>query len=412
MTFLGTLKQEFSFIKGNYAILVTSWILLDFATELPGTYYSLYVLNLGATETILGVIGFSSFLALASMQFPGGYLTDKFGRRWLITSMTLGVGSCYLFYAFAPSWHAILIGAVLMNVINSIYQPALSAMIADSLPPERRGMGFGIIMLIANVSTTPGPYFAGILHNRFGLDMGMRIGYGVTVGLFVAAVILRLKLKETVVRTSKLTFHELLRAYPVGLKEGFAVWKRVPSSAFYMTLSSVVNSFGFAFVQLYLVVYAVRVLGIAESVWPFVLMILFVTMIALAIPAGKIVDKVNRKVPILVGLVLAGVAMWLFVNGDFVRVVVALILFGVANVTLNAGWSALQVDLVPKEERGKVSGFNNFANCVMMALGNLIGGFLYDNVAPWVPFYGMIAMLIPSFVLMLFLVHEPEKREE
>ena len=91
MPSIGNLKSEFSFIKGNYAVMVISWILVDFAVELPATYFSLYVLGLGATETILGVIGLSQFLALASLQFPGGYLADKYGRKWLISSMTFGV---------------------------------------------------------------------------------------------------------------------------------------------------------------------------------------------------------------------------------------------------------------------------------------------------------------------------------
>ena len=81
MTFLGTLRKEFLFIKGNYAVMITSWIMIDFAMELPATYYGLYVLGLGATETILGAIGLAQFLALASTQFPGGYLADKYGRK-------------------------------------------------------------------------------------------------------------------------------------------------------------------------------------------------------------------------------------------------------------------------------------------------------------------------------------------
>ena len=60
------LLEEFSFIEGNYAIVVIRWILIDFAGEIPATYYALYVLNLGATETILGIIGLMGFLALAS----------------------------------------------------------------------------------------------------------------------------------------------------------------------------------------------------------------------------------------------------------------------------------------------------------------------------------------------------------
>src|SRR3972149_1265328 len=136
MPFLGTLKREFSFIRGNYAILVASWIIVDFASELPATYFGLYVLGLGATETILGVIGLSQFLALASLQFPGGYLADKYGRKWLISTMTFGVALSFILYAIAPSWPFILVGVVLLSIFNSTYQPALNALISDSLPPE------------------------------------------------------------------------------------------------------------------------------------------------------------------------------------------------------------------------------------------------------------------------------------
>jgi len=110
---IDSLKSEFSFIKGNYAVMVISWILVDFAVELPATYFSLYVLGLGATETILGVIGLSQFLALASLQFPGGYLADKYGRKWLISTMTFGVALSFILYAIAPSWSVILVGVVL-----------------------------------------------------------------------------------------------------------------------------------------------------------------------------------------------------------------------------------------------------------------------------------------------------------
>jgi len=85
------LKQEFYFIEGNYLILIISWILMDFAGELPGTYYSDYVIQLGGSATILGLITLVSMLAMASVQFPGGYLADKYGRRWLISTLTFGV---------------------------------------------------------------------------------------------------------------------------------------------------------------------------------------------------------------------------------------------------------------------------------------------------------------------------------
>jgi MFS family permease len=415
MPFVDKLRKEFSFIKGNYAVLVVSWILIDFAMELPATYYSLYVLGLGATETILGMIGLFSFLALASMQFPGGYLADKFGRKWLISSMTFGVALSFILFAIAPSWHFILIGTVLMSLFNSTYQPALMAMIADSVPSERRGMGFGIIMLITSASTTPGPFVAGILYSHFGGDVvqSMRVGYGIVVVLFLIAAFLRvLRLKETVINSQKPSLSELFQSYPTALKESFGVWKTLPRSMFYLFLSGVVTTFGFAAVQLYFVIYAVEELLIDKIVWPLILTALFVTMIVLAVPMGKIVDKFNRKLPLLGAYLMFGVSMWLFVNGDLFKLFVSLVLVGAAQVMMNSAFSALQADLTPKEQRGKVNGFTNFVNFILMAFGSLMGGFLYEHVSPQLPFFLAMVSTVPSFVLTLALVHEPEKREE
>jgi MFS family permease len=413
MAFRNRIEKEFSFIKGNYAILVVTWILIDFASEIPATYYALYVLRLGATETILGIIGLAGFFALASMQFPGGYLADKFGRKWLVTSMTFGVALSFILYAIAPSWIFILIGTVLANFFNSIYQPALMAMISDSLPSKKRGMGFGIIMLITSTATTPGPLVAVLLYNQFGLEQGMRMAYGIVVGLFLIAAILRFRLKETFIDTPRPSWKEFFSSYPTSLRESVRVWKKVPRSMFYLFLSGAIMMFGVATVQVYLVVYAVNVLHVDAAIWAYVLLALPVTMIVLSIPIGKFVDKINRKVPILVAYAFTFVSLLLFANGWFILLLfLALVFQGVGLVMMNAGSNALQADLTPRESRGKVQGFSSFVNYIVMALGAAMGGFLYDHFFPSLPFYLSMGLVIPAFLLMLAMVHEPQERQE
>ncbi len=413
MPFLDTLRNEFSFIKGNYAVLVMSWILVDFAVELPATYYGLYVLDLGATETILGVIGLSQFFALASMQFPGGYLADKYGRKWLISTMTFGVGLSMILYAVAPSWPFILVGAVLLGLFNSTYQPALNAMISDSLPPERRGMGFSIVSLISAASTTPSPAVAGLLRANLGLIPGMRVAYGITVALFMVAGFFRLFfLKETVATSTRPRIREIIRSYPIALRESFGVWKRVSRSMLYLFLSFSVAIFGFSATNLYTVIYATRVLLIDEVLWGFIIAIVPITTIIMAIPVGKLVDKIRRKIPILVSLCLFGLSILVFLYADLVQVVVSLIILGAGNVMLNASFGALQTDLTPQEERGKVSGFINFALYIVLAAGSFTGGYLYEHMTPQTPFILAIATFLASSLLTLVLVREPERREE
>lgn len=132
----------------------------------------------------------------------------------------------------------------------------------------------------------------------------------------------------------------------------------------------------------------------------------------MAIPVGKLVDKIRRKIPILASTLLFGLSMWIFVNGDLAKVILSLILLGAGNVMLNASFGALQADLTPQEQRGKVSGFINFANYIVLAAGSLVGGYLYEHVSPQSPFMLAIATVLPSFLLTLALVKEPERREK
>ncbi|MCJ7759884.1 MFS transporter [Candidatus Bathyarchaeota archaeon] len=166
------IKRQFSFITGNYRVLVVSWIIMDLATEMPTPNFQYYVQALGGTGLELGIIGLANFLCLALVAFPGGYLADKYGRRQLITTMTFGLALSFLLFAFAGSWHLVLVGTI-MNSLCLIYQPALFAMVQDSVPVERRGMGSTIMQLIYGVFNTPGPIIAGFLLLQFGLITSM-----------------------------------------------------------------------------------------------------------------------------------------------------------------------------------------------------------------------------------------------
>src|SRR3989304_7744364 len=155
------LRREFSFITGNYFILIVSWMIMDIAMEMPHPYYQQYVDALGGKTfpMALGIIGCANFFAMALVAIPGGFLADKYGRRWRITTQTFGMAMSYLFFAFAPlsgSWIFILIGTIIHSLCL-IYQPALFAMVQDSLPPERRGVGSSLIQMIHGTFTTPGP---------------------------------------------------------------------------------------------------------------------------------------------------------------------------------------------------------------------------------------------------------------
>lgn len=403
-------RSEFGFIQGNFLVMVMSWIILDFASELPATYYPKYVEALGGTAAIIGLIGAVEMIARAFVQIPGGYMADKYGRKWLIFTMTFLAGITRIFYAAAPTWEWILVGAILVG-LTGIYQPALQAIIADSVPKEKRGMGFSIIQLIASASTTPAPLLAGFLFTRMGLMRSMRLSYVVVVIGFVVASILRYRLKETVEDPAKINLGEMLGEYPTSLRASINVWKVVPRSAFVLFIVFVFTNFSVGLFQPVLTLYILDDLGISYVAFSYLMTTLFVSMILLALPSGKLIDKYGKKKPMMAAFVVWTLAIAMLIGGDFYRLIVSMSLVGMIQVLIGGAAAALSADLVPREHRGKVNGSRGFFSMLALSAGMLSGGWLYDNVGHQVPFLLQFILVIPPLLLTYFFIEEPQKEE-
>jgi len=382
---------------------------MDLASEMPVPNFQYYVQALGGTGVALGLIGLANFLAMAAVAFPGGYLADKYGRRWLITTMTFGMALAYLFFAFAPTWHFILLGTI-MHSLCLIYQPALLAMIQDSLPPERRGMGSSIIQLIHSTFNTPGPVIAGLLLLQFGLVISMRIIYLIVTGLYLIAAVWRLRLRETMTNGEPIRFSYFVSSYPKAIKESFGVWKVVPRSMFWLFVGQALVMFGVSLINVINALYARDVLRIPEEQWWLVFIPLLLTMVVASIPIGKIVDKVGRKIPLILGLLVLILAVLIFVNGNLFTLMIAMILVGIAQLSVMSATMALSTDLVPPQNRGKVNGFINFIGYIVSGFGMLLGNYMYVSFIPQLPFYVTLGLTVPALLIGLFLVHEPKKR--
>lgn len=407
------LREEFAFLRGNILVMMTSSSVMNFAVAIPNTYYSLFVLGLGGTPFIIGIMQFISCMALASMQFQGGYLADKHGRKNLVVELTFAMALANLFLVLAPSWHFVLVGIMLQNIFLGALVPRLQAINADSIPSEKRGMGFSMFMLVNNVATIFSPIIAGSLYLRYGLVVGVRMAYLIVVVTYLIAATIRSRLTETLkVNDDGLNLSGVLREYPKAVKEGLRVWRKLPRSMFFMFLAAAVGAFVDAIFVPYQVVYATKVLHIAEFNWAFVMTWFTASMIFLALPSGKLTDKIGRKKPAFIAWVFYAIFPLLFLAGRLYLLFIAYLFFGASNALYAAAYQAFEADSVPQELRGKEAGCSYFIYFLLMAFGGLLGGFLYQSVSPMLPFILAFILTIPCAVITLFLIHEPKQREK
>ena len=390
---------------------------MDIGMEMPVPYYQQYVYALGGNifPMALGLIGFANFLVMAFVAVPGGFLADKFGRRWLITTMTFGIGASYLFFILAPfwqitqSWHLILIGTIIQSMCL-IYQPALFAMVQDSLPPERRGVGSSIITMIHGTMNTPGTIIGGILVITLGLVAGMQAVYLTVMLLFIAAAIWRLRLKETLANSDKMRFRYFLSYYPQSIRESLKVWKIVPRSVFYLLVVQVITMFALALINVINAIYARDVLRIPQTEWFLTYIPMLLTMIAASYPIGKMIDKIGVKIPLIIAPCLLIGSMLLFINGDILTVTVSMALFMLVHMLMMSAGLALSACLVQPENRGKINGGLNFIGYILTGIGMLLGNLFY-NLTPQLPIYITMAIGIPIILIIVFKIPEPKKEE-
>jgi DHA1 family tetracycline resistance protein-like MFS transporter len=407
-------RGDSAILRGNFLLITVSWIILFAAQPIPDTYASLFYLHLGADIFLLSIIGFAGSIAVALVQFPGGYLADKHGRRWLIVSMTFGLSIGSLFFVFAPSWHFILIGLLIQNLC-SIYGPALMSMVIDSLPPENRGSGFSFQSVITTLVLLPAPLIAQYLVTTFNFDLGMRIGYTIVSISYFSIAILRLRLKETlssVEKSKKPSLINVIRIYPKSVKEGINVWRKVPASAFNLFLAIIIINGLVVSCQTYFVVYATSILKISLGQWAIVMAFRYLSIAVPGIIAGFSMDVMGRKKFLILGYLLYIPGMLLFLNADFNMLLLAFFFFGLGNLLQLNSYQVLMGDLVPRGLRGTVTGCMQFFMFIMQAILQIVVGLLYAFISPSLPFLMLAVAAIPLSIFVYWKVYEPSIKEK
>ena len=406
-------RGDSAVLRGNFLLITLTWIIMFAAQPIPDTYASLFYIHLGADTFLISVMGFAGSIAVALVQFPGGYLADKHGRRWLIVSMTFGLALGSLFFIFAPSWQFILIGLLIQNIC-SIYGPALMAMVIDSLPPESRGTGFSFQSVITTIVLLPAPLIAQYLVVTFNFDIGMRIAYTITALAYFSVATIRLRLKETLppAESKRPSVIGLLRKYPQTVRDGIGVWSKIPKSAFNLFVSIIIINGLVVSCQLYFVVYATSVLSISLEQWAIVVAFRYLSIAIPGILAGLSMDVFGRKRFLILGYLLFFPGMLLFVNADFNVLLLSFFFFGLGNLLQLNSYNVLMGDLVPRTLRGTVTGCLQFFMFIMQAVLQVLVGILYAFVSPQLPFLLLAATSIPLSIFVYLKVQEPKVKEK
>lgn len=399
--FKAWLGAEFDFLRGNYLILILSYVLSGFASGLWSPFRSNYIEALGASIVEIGLISSIGSALSAVITIPGAYIADRYGRKRIIVVFTYFVAVGYLIHAIAPNWWFILLGSVILN-LSRVYLPALQAIEADSIPKEKRGMGYSLISVSASIFSAISPPLAGLIIAKYMLVPGMRLIYLGTTGLILAIAVLRTLYLEETIEVTQVEYVSIWSPIKDALRSFKEAISDMNHNLLAFTLLQLLYSFESPIYSLYISLYILNIAGITEVQWGIINSVYLPVSILLVLPVGKLVDKVPRRQSVFLGYILSAiVGLILAYTQGFSYILIAFIFRAVGQTIVFPSVHALMADIVPIDKRGRILGLISFLQNLVGIPAAIVFALIYQGISPQALFLSSVALEVCSILIII-----------
>src|SRR6266481_416314 len=190
--------RDFLSLDRNVTIASGAVFLLGFGEELWKKFLPKYLEALGASTPVIGLFGTAEDFFDAIYQYPGGWIADHLGRRRAFLIFITLSSAGYVVYLFSSWWPFLFVALALVMAWQSMASPAIFAVIGDSLPRERRAMGFTLQSILKRLPIVIAPLLGGALIASQGILKGVHTGLLITLALAAITVLLVRKLNVTI----------------------------------------------------------------------------------------------------------------------------------------------------------------------------------------------------------------------
>jgi len=378
-------------LERNVSISSAAVFLLGLGEELWKKFLPKYLEALGASTPVIGLFGAAENFFDAVYQYPGGWIADRLGRRHAFTIFILLAAAGYTVYLFSPSWPFVFLGLALAMAWQSMASPAIFAIIADSLPQERRAMGFTVQSILKRVPIVVAPMIGGALIAEFGIVRGIHLGLVVTV--FIAAL--------TLVLVHRINIEVKAAATNIG-----GIWRSFHLALKQLLISDVIIRMCEGLTGVLTILYVTNVHGLSAARYGTLIAIQMTTSILVYVPAGKVADRVGRKPFVILTFVcFALFPLAVVAARSFGLLIVAFVIGGLREIGEPAR-KAMIVDFARDDMRARSVGLYYLVRGLSITPAAVIGGFLW-KITPEVPFVLAAGIGLLGTLIFALTVEEP-----
>jgi MFS family permease len=379
---------EFFGLTPEIVAVSGSMFLLGCGENLWRRFLPKYLQSLGAPITAIGAFGTAEDFLDGVYQYPGGWVADRYGRRFALIAFISLAALGYAVYWVLRSWQLAFLGLALVMAWDSMASPTLFAVVGDALPRAKRAMGFTVQSILRRIPIVVAPTLGGLAVAAYGIRNGVRLGLALSIVMAALTIGVVTRLRIPIIPDQETTTVR-------------HVWRSFPSSLRWLLLSDVFIRTCDGLVDVFLVLYAIDVIGIGAARFGLLIAIQALTTIVVQVPAAHLAERAGKKPFVTATFVAfalfpAGVVL----SRSFAWLVVAFIVGGLRELGEPAR-KALIVDFAAPALRGRVVGLYYLCRSVSIAPAAFVGGLLW-RVNPALPFY--VAALIGLGGVIAFVV--------
>ena len=382
---------DFLSLERNVSIASAAVFLLGLGEELWKKFLPKYLESLGASTPVIGLFGTAENFFDAIYQYPGGWLADRLGRRRAFLVFVLLAAAGYLVYLLSPSWPFLFLGLAFAMAWQSMASPAIFAIIADSLPPDRRAMGFTVQSILKRVPITIAPMIGGALILSLGIVNGIHTGLVITLALAVVTLLL----------VSRINI-EVKAARFINIR---GVWQSFHGALKRLLISDIIIRTCEGMSGVLTILYVTNVHGLSAVRYGALVAIQMTTSILVYIPAGKIADRAGRKPFVILTFVsFALFPLAVVIASSFSLLVLAFIIGGLREIGEPAR-KAMIVDFAEEGVRARSVGLYYLVRSLSITPAAAVGGLLW-KISPEVPFVTAALIGIVGTIVFAMTVEE------
>ena len=243
-----------------------------------------------------------AFLAAAGafasgiVQLSFASLTRLVSRRGLLGAGGLLFGGGFIAQAFAGGFPGFAVANVLSRIGGAPQHPVGNGLLAEQFPPERRGFAISAHISGGNVGTVVVALIGAPVIALFGWR-GAAIGFGIPAVVIAVAILLLVRERGTD-RAAAVAHGSVRDAYRAIVRDRDLRW-------LYLTSILGGGGRGLGVVNLFVLIYLTKVIGLGESASGLMYGALIVFSVPIPLVAGWLSDRIGRK-PLIIGVYLGG----------------------------------------------------------------------------------------------------------